>query len=86
MRGRPHPAVGSRSGYRDVDGPTLEAYLGAGGDARASARALGIHRSTLYYRLTRIRTTTEVDLSDGFARRDLHTGLRVARLARMLTG
>lgn len=72
-------------GHREVDIPTLEAYLGTGGDARATATALGIHRSTLYYRLTRIRSTTGADLRDGVARRDLHTGLRVARLAGMLT-
>lgn len=40
----------------------------------------------LVLRLTRIRSTTGVDLRDGVARRDLHTGLRVARLAGMLTG
>lgn len=73
------------SSHRDVDVPTLEAYLAAGGDARATSVALGIHRSTLYYRLTRIRATTEIDLGDGIARRDLHTGLRVARLAGMLS-
>lgn len=72
------------SGHREVDVPTLQAYLDAGGDAQATAGALGIHRSTLYYRLDRIRTTTGADLSDGLARRDLHTGLRVARLAGML--
>ncbi|WP_338751692.1 PucR family transcriptional regulator [Janibacter alittae] len=72
--------------HREVDVPTLEAYLAAGGDARATATGLGIHRSTLYYRLTRIRSTTGADLRDGVARRDLHTGLRVARLAGMLTG
>ncbi len=74
------------SDHREVDVPTLEAYLAAGGDARATATDLGIHRSTLYYRLTRIRTTTGADLRAGVARRDLHTGLRVARLAGMLTG
>ena len=73
------------SDHRGVDVPTLQAYLDTGGDARATAGALGIHRSTLYYRLDRIRATTGADLSDGLARRDLHTGLRVARLAGMLT-
>lgn len=75
-----------QSDHREVDVPTLEAYLAAGGDARATATDLGIHRSTLYYRLTRIRTTTGANLRAGVARRDLHTGLRVARLAGMLTG
>lgn len=72
------------SDHRAVDVPTLETYLATGGDGRATATALGIHRSTLYYRLGRIRTTTEVDLGDGLVRRDLHTGLRVARLAGLL--
>lgn len=72
------------SDHREVDVPTLETYLATGGDGRATATALGIHRSTLYYRLGRIRTTTEVDLGDGLVRRDLHTGLRVARLAGLL--
>lgn len=75
-----------RSDHRAVDVPTLGAYLDAGGDARATSVALGIHRSTLYYRLTRIRETTQADLGDGRVRRDLHTGLRVARLAGMLSG
>ncbi|UUZ45878.2 helix-turn-helix domain-containing protein [Janibacter limosus] len=74
------------SDHREVDVPTLEAYLDAGGDAQASAVAPGIHRSTLYYRLTRIRETTRADLGDGRVRRDLHTGLRVARLAGLLSG
>lgn len=74
------------SDHREVDVSTLEAYLDAGGDAQATAIALGIHRSTLYYRLSRIRETAQADLGDGRVRRDLHTGLRVARLAGMLSG
>jgi hypothetical protein len=60
---------------------TLNAYLDAGGDAQATARTLVIHRSTLYYRLDRIRKLTGSDLSDGRTRRELHTGIRVAQLA-----
>ncbi|WP_068256121.1 PucR family transcriptional regulator [Janibacter corallicola] len=73
------------SDHHDVDVPTLLTYLDCGGDGRATATALRIHRSTLYYRLARIRTTTAVDLADGAVRRDLHTGLRVARLAGLLS-
>lgn len=73
------------SDHRDVDVPTLEAYLASGGEGRATAAALGIHRSTLYYRLSRIRETTRADLGDGRGRLDLHAGLRVARLAGLLT-
>lgn len=60
---------------------TLEAYLAHGGDAAATARALHIHRSTLYYRLDRIRAVGSLDLADGNLRRELHTGLRIAQLA-----
>lgn len=60
---------------------TLETYLDAGGDARATARRLHIHRSTLYYRLDKVTTLLGVDLSDGRVRRDLHLGLRLATLA-----
>ncbi len=59
---------------------TLETYLDCGCDAQQAAQVLHIHRSTLYYRLDRVRTLTGADLSDGATRRDLHTGLRLARL------
>ncbi|MGD7003371.1 PucR family transcriptional regulator [Corynebacterium halotolerans] len=68
-----------------VDSPdlltTLETYLVAGGDAARTARLLRIHRSTLYYRLDKLRSILAGDLNDGVFRRDLHTGLRMARLA-----
>lgn len=60
---------------------TLEAYLDCGCDAQRTAQELHVHRSTLYYRLDRVRAITDVDLSDGSVRRELHTGLRVATLA-----
>lgn len=63
---------------------TLDTYLSAGGDVKETARRLGIHRSTLYYRLDRIRDVTGCDISDGVTRMDLHTGLRVAQLAGIL--
>jgi len=65
----------------DVLVRTLDAYLTAGGDAQATARTLMIHRSTLYYRLDRIRELTGSDLRDGRTRRELHTGIRIAQLA-----
>lgn len=60
---------------------TLEAYLDCGCDAQRTAQELHVHRSTLYYRLDRVRAIADVDLSDGLVRRELHTGLRVATLA-----
>jgi hypothetical protein len=68
----------------DLDA-TLERYLDAGCDAQATARLLMIHRSTLYYRLDRIRQITDVDLADGRVRRDLHIGLRAAALGGLRT-
>ncbi|WP_072803414.1 PucR family transcriptional regulator [Rhodococcoides yunnanense] len=59
---------------------TLESYLDNGADAQRTARVLFIHRSTLYYRLDRIRAVIDADLSDGLVRRELHTALRVATL------
>lgn len=63
---------------------TLEAYLESGGDAQQTARALKIHRSTLYYRLEKIRNAISGDLRDGVTRRELHTGMRIAKLANLL--
>jgi sugar diacid utilization regulator len=60
---------------------TLESYLDNGADAQKTAQRLYIHRSTLYYRLDRIRALIDSDLSDGTVRRELHTGLRIATLA-----
>lgn len=78
----------TRELLRAVDSPdllaTLQAYLDAGGDAQRTARALNLHRSTLYYRLGKLRSAVAGDLRDGALRRDLHVGLRMARLARLL--
>ncbi|ANE05371.1 PucR family transcriptional regulator [Corynebacterium crudilactis] len=63
---------------------TLEAYLVAGGDAQQTARTLNIHRSTLYYRLDKLRNLIPGDFHDGILRNELHTGLRMARLAGLL--
>ncbi len=63
---------------------TLEAFLNSGGHVVETARALHIHRSTLYYRLDRIREQIGGDLYDGAVRNDLHAGMRVARLAGLM--
>ena len=60
---------------------TLETYLDNGGEVQRTAQHLNVHRSTLYYRLDRIREVTGCELSDGVTRLDLHAGLRVARLS-----
>lgn len=60
---------------------TLECYLDSGGDAQCTAKALGIHRTSLYYRLGRIQEIAIVDLHHGEDRLALHLGLKLARLA-----
>ena len=60
---------------------TLERYLDLGGDARAAAEALHLHRSSLYARLHRIEEIAGVDLHSGEDRLELHLALRIWRLA-----
>jgi hypothetical protein len=59
---------------------TAETWLDAGGSPGRTARALCVHRQTLYYRLGRIAALTGLDLADGDARLLLHASLRRARL------
>ncbi len=61
--------------------PTLECYLDLGGDVRAAAETLFVHRSSLYGRLRRIEQIAGVDLRRGEDRLELHLGLRLRRLA-----
>jgi hypothetical protein len=57
---------------------TAAVYLGAGGDTAATARLLGVHRTTLYYRLRRVADLTGLDLANGLDRLTLHLSLAVA--------
>jgi sugar diacid utilization regulator len=59
---------------------TVRAYLDHAGNGPAAAEALHIHRTTLYYRLGRIRDLTDLDLDDGPTRLTLHLGLALADL------
>jgi hypothetical protein len=59
---------------------TAEAYLDCAGQAGRTAGALGIHRQTLYYRLSRVEQLTGLDLDDGEDRLLLHMALKRARL------
>lgn len=63
---------------------TLEIYLDSAGDARASAARLNVHRTSLYYRLSRIELMTGMDLASGSDRLSLHLGLKLARLLHLL--
>jgi DNA-binding PucR family transcriptional regulator len=54
---------------------TLRVYLDHGCNGPAASAALHIHRTTLYYRLGRIRELTGLDLDDGRIRLTLHQSL-----------
>ncbi|NYD37424.1 PucR family transcriptional regulator [Actinomycetospora corticicola] len=60
---------------------TLEVYLDQGGNYDATAAALHIHRSTLRYRLGRIRELSGHDLADVETRLNLHVAVRAAVIA-----
>ncbi|MCX6466323.1 MAG: helix-turn-helix domain-containing protein, partial [Pseudonocardiales bacterium] len=57
---------------------TLAVYLDEAGSAPRTAKALTLHRTSLYHRLRRIEEITGMDLSDGRDRLVLHLGLRLA--------
>lgn len=58
---------------------TLTHYLDCGGNYDDAARSLTIHRSTLRYRLGRIRDITGRDLQDVEDRLNLHLATRIVR-------
>jgi DNA-binding PucR family transcriptional regulator len=62
---------------------TLDTYLTHGCDARKTAEALHLHRSTLYYRLEKITEAVGGDLKDGEARFALMLSIRLANIARL---
>ncbi|MFJ7045848.1 PucR family transcriptional regulator [Streptomyces sp. NPDC101112] len=59
---------------------TAETFLDCAGQAGRTAAELGIHRQTLYYRLSRVEQLTGLDLNDGEDRLLLHMALKGARL------
>ncbi|RNG03144.1 PucR family transcriptional regulator, partial [Streptomyces botrytidirepellens] len=59
---------------------TAETFLDCAGQASRTAQVLGIHRQTLYYRLSRVRQLTGLDLDAGDDRLLLHMALKAARL------
>ena len=59
---------------------TLETYLDAGGNSVQTAESLHIHRSTLHYRLARIKEICNADLSSPATRLNLQIALKLLRL------
>ncbi|WP_209441257.1 PucR family transcriptional regulator [Streptomyces aureus] len=75
------PAVSALLGsaHREL-ARTAEMFLDRAGQAGRTAAELGIHRQTLYYRLSRVEQLTGLDLDDGEDRLLLHMALKGARL------
>jgi purine catabolism regulator len=59
---------------------TLETYLDAGGNGEQTRKTLLVHRSTLNYRLDRISSIADVDLTDPTTRTNLQVALKLMRL------
>ncbi len=64
---------------------TLERYLDAAGDVRATASAMYLHRGSLYNRLKRIEQLTDLDLGSGGDRLSAHLGLKLLRTTGQLS-
>ncbi|AXK34372.1 PucR family transcriptional regulator [Streptomyces armeniacus] len=77
----PDPAVRRllEPAHRELAG-TAEVFLDRAGQAGRTAAELGIHRQTLYYRLSRVEQLTGLDIHDGADRLLLHMSLKAARL------
>lgn len=65
---------------------TLEVFLDAAGDIKVAADQLSLHRSGLYYRLSRIEELTGVDLHSGDDRLLAHVAIRLERFTRSSDG
>ncbi|WP_328493774.1 helix-turn-helix domain-containing protein [Streptomyces sp. NBC_00414] len=59
---------------------TAEVFLDCAGQAGRTAAELGIHRQTLYYRLSRVEQLTGLDLDDGEDRLLLHMAVKARRI------
>ncbi|RRO17667.1 transcriptional regulator [Saccharopolyspora rhizosphaerae] len=59
---------------------TLSQYLECGGNYNATANGLVIHRSTLRYRLRRIREISRIDINEVDNRLNLHVATRAWRI------
>lgn len=59
----------------------VEAYLDAGSNVAIVANALHLHRTTVYYRLNRLKMSTGIDLQDGDTRLLVHLWLKGRRFS-----
>ena len=61
---------------------TLEVYYDQGDSVSRTAERLHLHRTTLYYRLRRIKEIIGVDPLSGFTHLELHMSLKASRWGR----
>lgn len=74
-----HPAAAVLGAHNRGDLlATARVIADNGGDVAAAAAQLHVHRTTLYYRVDRIKELTGVDLQDGRARTNLQLALWLA--------
>jgi sugar diacid utilization regulator len=82
--------LGTLTNYDDNHGTdlvaTLGQYLDLGGRYEATADAIAVHRSTLKYRLQRIREITGLDLKDPDVRFNLQLATRALKTLRAMGG
>jgi hypothetical protein len=79
----PPPEITALTAHRRGDQliEALEGLLEHGGDVADAAKALNMHRATLYRRLGRVEEITGLDLENGDDRLLAHLGLRILRLS-----
>ena len=70
--------------FNDVLIETLECFLDLAGSVKETAAALNIHRTTLYYRLSRAEELAGVDLGSGADRLVVHLGIKIAHLTGLI--
>jgi hypothetical protein len=59
----------------------VEAFLDDGGNVSSVAETMHLHRTTVYYRLNRLKETTGIDLNDGATRLLVHLWLKGRHVA-----
>ncbi|MGP3536663.1 PucR family transcriptional regulator [Microbacterium sp. RD1] len=64
----------------------VETFLDHAGNVIATAEALQLHRTTVYYRINRLQERTGLNLEDGSTRLLLHLWLRTRRLVAATNG
>lgn len=87
LRGKVLPAGLLKLAETDPSGmlmETLEIYLDEAGRAHTVIDRLQIHRTSLYYRLSRIERLTSMNLNSGSDRLALHLGIKLGRLIGIL--